>query len=317
MQPLTASTLAPLAAAPPELWRAWTFDPLIVCGLVVATLAYGRGLGVLWAHGTARALPVVRVVAFAGGMLALAVALLSPLGTLDDELFAIHMAQHMLLILVAAPLLVLGSPGLAVVAGLSPRSRRRLTRWRRSPAGRAAARVIDQPLLVLLAHVAVVWTWHLPVPYQAALASPSLHALEHASFLGTAVLLWRTVVGRDRRRRLARGLAILYLFVTALQAGALGALLTFASRPLYPRQALGSSAWGLTPLADQQLAGIVMWVPGGVVYLAAAAALLLLWLAEMEAEARSVQPPPEGHAGQDSLVGLDAVTPIVGRGERP
>jgi cytochrome c oxidase assembly factor CtaG len=321
MQPLTAATLARLAGAPPGIWRAWSFDPLVVCGLLAAALAYARGLRALWARGMGRGVSPWRAAAFAGGLVALAVALLSPLDALDGELFTIHMAQHMLLILVAAPLLVLGAPGLAVLAGLPRGARRGLTRRRRSLAGAAIGWALDQPLLVLLAHVGVLWTWHLPVPYQAALASPPLHAMEHITFLGTAMLLWRVVLGPDPRHRLGRGLAILSVFVTALQAGALGALLTFAPQPLYPRQALGSAAWGVTPLADQQLAGIVMWVPGGVVYLATAAALLLVWLAEMEAEARAGEEPLPG--GRDAvarhapLPGLDVVAPITGRGEQP
>jgi putative membrane protein len=266
----------------------WRPDPLVVAGLVAAALGYARG----W-----RARPVSRrrALAFGGGMTVLAVALLSPLETLAHELFAAHMAQHMLLIMAAAPLLAAAAPGLVVVRALPPAALRTLARARSSRAGRALRHLLTRPLPVLGMHVVALWAWHLPGPYQAALASVPLHAAEHASYLGTAWLFWSLVLGADAhgrsgRRALGRGPAVLYVFVTALQAGALGAVLTFARVALYPAQALGTAAWGLTPLQDQQLAGMLMWVPADLGYLTVAAVLFLRWLLAMERRAHEGVP---------------------------
>jgi cytochrome c oxidase assembly factor CtaG len=123
-------------------------------------------------------------------------------------------------------------------------------------------------------HLAAVWAWHVPMLYEAALANRAVHAAEHAAFLGTGVLFWWAVLHRKQ----SYGAGVLYVFGMALQSTLLGALLTFARAPWYTSH-LGSTAeWGLTPLEDQQLAGLVMWVPGGLVYLMAALTLFGLWL---------------------------------------
>ena len=130
---------------------------------------------------------------------------------------------------------------------------------------------------------------HAPRLYDAALRSEALHALQHGTFLGTALLFWWALIhGHAARRRY--GLAVLYLFTTALHTTALGALLSLASGPLYP--AYGSTqAWGLSPLQDQQLAGLIMWVPGGLAYLIAALILMLAWLKESDRGLRRIEGP--------------------------
>lgn len=153
---------------------------------------------------------------------------------------------------------------------------------RHSPLLRAARRAFAHPLVVWGLHALALWSWHLPGLYRAALENPILHVLEHASFLITAIAFWSLVIATKSRRRLAQPVAILFVFTTALHSGALGALLAFASRPLYPLHADGARAWGLTALADQQLAGLVMWVPSGALYVVAMAVLCLGWLREME-----------------------------------
>ena len=115
-----------------------------------------------------------------------------------------------------------------------------------------------------------------------ALADEAVHVLEHVTFLGSAWLFWDVVWGASRRSVLAEGPAILLLFTTALHSGILGALITFAPTPWYQNYATTTAAWGLTPLADQQLAGVIMWVPAGMVYLGATLALLGLRLAQLE-----------------------------------
>jgi putative membrane protein len=260
--------------APHQLWRAWTLEPAVLVGLAAVAAAYGRGLRRLW-HGRGRVVTGRQVGAFAAGMAVITLALLSPLDTLAQVSFAAHMAQHMLLVMVAAPLLVLGAPGLPLTLALTPGWRRRLVLLRRRAAVAAGLRLLSRPMVAWGLHVGVLWAWHLPTPYQLALGNDLVHAAEHASFLGTAVLFWWVALSR---RRLAPGFAVLYLFAAALQGAALGALLTFAPTPLYPLQSSHPAGWGLTPLADQQLAGLVMWVPADLVYLGAAGVLFLRWL---------------------------------------
>jgi putative membrane protein len=267
--------------APHDLWGAWSLEPAVLLGLAVLVVAYALGVRGLWRAGPG-APSGRRVAAFAAGLAAVAVALVSPLDTLAEGLFAAHMAQHMLLVMVAAPLLVLGAPGLPLTIALPPGWRRRLIRLRRHAAMVGGRRLLTRPMVVWGVHVGVLWVWHLPTPYQAALARDLIHAAEHASFLFTGVLFWWVVLSRHGRRRLAAGFAVLYLFAAALQASALGALLTLAPAPLYPLQADGAAQWGLAPLADQQLAGLIMWIPSDLVYLGAAGTLFMGWLVSLE-----------------------------------
>jgi putative membrane protein len=115
-----------------------------------------------------------------------------------------------------------------------------------------------------------LWAWHVPSLFGAALENEAVHAVQHASFLGTALLFWWAVLGRDGRVVQRTGAAMAYLFTTMLHTGALGALLTLAPTPWYPHYAATSAAFGLDPVQDQQLGGLVMWVPGSAAYLAAA-----------------------------------------------
>jgi putative membrane protein len=273
---------------PDNLWRAWTWDPTVVLGITAASWAYLRGLGRLWGragigHGVRR----WQAAAFAGGILALIVALLSPLDSLDDALFSAHMVQHLLLILVAAPLLVLGAPLGPFLWALPASARRAIGQWwKRARGVRLAWHSISHPLVVWSLSVVAIWTWHVPSLYEAALRNEAVHAVEHASFLGTALLFWWIALDPRGQRRLGLGASVPYVFTMGLQMGILGAILSFAPTLWYPLQEADTAAWGLTPLGDQQLAGLVMWVPAGIIYLLAALALLARWLAVEEAATR-------------------------------
>lgn len=184
------------------------------------------------------------VAAFAAGWSALAVALLSPLDHAAEESFGLHMVQHELLMIVAPPLLILGRPFTALAATL-PRA-----------ALRVAARPLRIPPLAAWGlHAAALWIWHVPRLFEAGLHSHGIHALQHASFFFSALLFWWTVF-----RRVRTGTAALYVLTTMLHAGALAALLTFAPAPIYAG----------TPLGEQQLGGLIMWVPAGYAMLLAA-----------------------------------------------
>jgi cytochrome c oxidase assembly factor CtaG len=199
------------------------------------------------------------------------------------------MVQHVLLLLVAAPLLAFSAPSSTLLRG-SPAALRVAGPWRRRLGlGHGALRVLREPVPVWLLHVVAVWVWHAAVLYDAALASEPLHVLEHASFLVTGVLFWRVIVGaRSGAGRVPAGLGVLLVFSMAMQSVLLSVLLTFARTPWYEGYATTTQVWGLEPLADQQLAGAIMWVPAGLVHLAVGLGLMAWWLREIERAAPSL-----------------------------
>ena len=267
---------------PHDLWRAWTFEPVTIILLILSAGMYARGLTRLWhAAGVARGVRRRDAWAFTAGWTLLALALLSPLHALGGVLFSAHMTQHELLMTVAAPLLVLGRPLIPFVWALSPRWRRISGRW-------VSARVVAQPWHVLthpasafLLHGAAIWFWHLPSLYDATVESELMHTAQHLSFVLTALLFWWVVLQPSGVRGGAPA-SIGMLFGTVLHTGALGALLTLTSRLIYSAYATTTGPWGLTPVEDQQLGGIIMWVPGGLAYVVAALALVVRMLRESE-----------------------------------
>lgn len=275
------------AGGPNDLWSAWTFDPLVWTGLGAAVLLYGVGLGRIWRRaGIGRGTPFMRAGSFAGGMLCLFLALVWPLDALGEDLFAAHMAQHMLLIAAAAPLLILGDPLPPFLRALSQSWRNGMMRWSRIGWWRATWKRIGTPMAAALIHGIAVWAWHAPPAFEAALLEPWIHRAEHASFLFTALLFWWALARSGRHPALGYGAGFFAVFAMALHSGLLGALITFAPAVLYPTYEGRTEPWGLTPLADQQLAGLIMWVPGGIVYLIAGLALVAAWLNAVERRVR-------------------------------
>jgi putative membrane protein len=283
--------LGPLACALPALGHAhqaatgelppvlaWSFEPWAMALLLAALAAYALGTWRVWRRaGAGRGVQPRQALAFGLGWLATAAALVSPLDSLGAWLFSAHMVQHELLMLVAAPLLVLGRPLGAWAWALDAGARPGLARITRQPALAAAWRAITGPLAAWLLHALALWLWHIPVLFDAALHHEAIHVLQHASFLASALLFWWAVLGGDRRR--TSGLAMVLLFTTMLHTGLLGALLTLAPTPWYGWYMATGPALGFDPLEDQQLGGLVMWVPGGLAYLAAGLALAARWLA--------------------------------------
>ena len=272
-----------------ELWRSWQIHPGVALGLAVSGGAYAAGIARLWrAAGNGRAVARWRAACFAAGIAVLAVALASPLDTLGESVFWAHMVQHLLLSLVAAPLLVLGAPLVPLLWLLdAPRRRRLGAWWHRAGAARALAGVLTTPLVAWVLQAAALWAWHLPEAYLAALGSEGIHTLEHLSFLSTGFLFWWVVLHPAGRRGMGHGMSVLYLVTAGMQSGLLGALLTFAGMPFYGAQSAGAAAWALSPLEDQQLAGLIMWLVGGLVYVAAAGAIFVRWLRAEEPRALS------------------------------
>jgi putative membrane protein len=200
------------------------------------------------------------------------------------------MVQHELLMVVAAPLIALAAPLVALMWALPPRGRRRVMQAvrRRGVAGAWAA--ITAPAAVWLLHAVTLWVWHMPSLFDAALRSETIHAVQHLSFFWTAALFWWGMA-HGRYGRLGYGAAVVYVFATAVHSGVLGALLTLSPHVWYPLYATATSAtaaFGLTPLEDQQLAGLLMWVPAGVIFIAGGLFFFAAWLRESERRVRVV-----------------------------
>jgi putative membrane protein len=258
----------------------WAWEPGIAAPLAVAILVYAWGVRALWSYENRRGVRVWEVSAFGAGCAVLAVALLSPLHDASEQIFSAHMIQHELLMAVAAPLLVVGRPAVVMLWAMPTGARQSLGRAARAPLWHTVWRGLSRPFDAWLIHAVVIWCWHVPVLFQAALRNDGIHALQHLSFLGSALLFWWTVI--HPRRRAALGSSIVYLFTTAVHTAVLGALMTFARTPWYPSYAGGAMAWGLSPLEDQQLAGLMMWIPASVAYLVAALLILRRWLRDSE-----------------------------------
>ena len=264
----------------------WTFEPLIIGSMVLSACLYSLGVRAAWRQGGPGAgFAVWHVAAFGGGMLALAVALISPLAWLSDLLFSAHMTQHEILMLVAAPLLVLGQPLLAMLWAV-PASRRAAVAhaFRRQPIV-SGWHVLTMPLVVFLLHGVTLWIWHLPALFEWALHSEAVHAVQHLSFVATAALFWWGML-HGRYGRAGYGVGVLYVFLTALHSAVLGALLTVAPSTWYRSYEAAAAQRRIDALADQQLAGLVMWVPSGVIFIVIGLALVAAWMGESERRVR-------------------------------
>lgn len=253
---------------------------MIALMLLAATCCYAIGVRAAWRRaGVGRSISARQAAMFGIGIIVTAVALLSPLDAMADDLFSAHMTQHVLLAAVVPPFLVFGAPFTAFIWALPAGRRRRVVAWlHRRRALRAAWLAITAPAIGWFIHLIAMWTWHAPSLYQLALRSEWIHAAEHASFVGTAMLVWWPIAHPRTARRTAYALGIGTLFLTAMQTGVLGALITLSHHLLYPAQGAGAARWGLTAMEDQTLAGLIMWVPGGLIYVAAMSVLFVKWL---------------------------------------
>lgn len=281
--PVCAATAAvlslPAAAHVPEqgvaaghLHLRWAFDPWVVSLLVASLVLYATGLARLWRRaGPGRGVRPREAAAFLAGWLVLAAALTSPLDALGNLLFSAHMVQHELLMVVAAPLLLLGRPLAVWTWGMA-------VTWRRhGPALldrlglRALFSCVASPAVAWTLHAVAVWAWHAPALFEAALADDTVHTWQHWTFFASAVLFWWAPIAAATRA--ARGIAMLGIFTTMLHTGVLGALLTFSPTVWYPAYGPSAALFGIDTLEDQQLGGMLMWVPAGLAYLVAGLAL--------------------------------------------
>ena len=257
----------------------------IAISLALTAMVYLTGLSRIWARaGIGRGISRSQAASFASGWLTLVVAASATFERFSAHSFSLHMLEHEMLMLVAAPLLAAGRP-LAVFAWAFPRNIR--AQLRLSPTGhlRAAWSWLTAPAVATFVQLGALWAWHAPGWFDAALRSPGLHALQHTTFLVTALCFW-WAVREGLAGRAAASCAS--LFVTMIGSGALGALLTFSSALWYPAYAGVTSPLGLTPLEEQQVGGLLMWIPGGMLYMAFA-----LWRVHrgLAAVPRSVREP--------------------------
>lgn len=239
--------------------------PFVVC--VVLTLLYAQG-------GRGRDYDRRRAAAFYGGIVTILVALDTPIDAYADRLFSVHMAQHVLLLTVAPPLLVLGRAWPRLWQPLPVSTRRAAARLFAAGAPLARAEVA----LALLA--ATIGAWHVPVLYNATLHNDLVHQSEHLSFVVVGILFWAPILGTPPlRTRIDGARRSLYLVLAMVPGWILAIVLAFSRTALYDYSALGHRPGGISALADQQIAAGVMWVPGSVVYVAAACWSLYAWLA--------------------------------------
>ena len=253
----------------------WTLDPTITAPLALAAILFGAGWVRLYRRsGLGRQDLARRGGVFVAGWLCLAAALVSPLHQAGERSFAAHMVEHETLMLAAAPLLVLSRPLALMLWAFPAAGRRALGAAGRNGWIQRPWRVLTEPFTATFLQAAALWLWHVPGLFDLALGSDGWHVVQHLCFLVTALLFWSAVLPAHQRRKLARTIAC--LFITSVVTGALGAFMALSGSPWYARYAaLGMDAWGLSPVEDQQLAGLLMWIPGGLVH--AVAALVLMW----------------------------------------
>jgi putative membrane protein len=274
----------------------WSFEPITIALLASSTVVYSAGLSRLWSRaGRDRGIRWFEAASFFSGMAILALGLLSPIGWLATILFSVHMTQHEILMLVGAPLLVLGRALHVFLWALPKHGRETIGRLTQQYLFARVWRTMSSPAVVFAIHGIVLWVWHVPAFFNAALASEVVHACQHVSFIATAALFWWSMV-HGRYGAIGYGVAIVYVFLTGLHSSLLGALITLSSRVWYVPYVESASLWDVNALDDQQLAGLIMWIPTGAVFIVFGLALLAAWLGASEKRARigSVGPPFAG-----------------------
>lgn len=244
----------------------WHFDPALMANVALIGWLYTRGIARLRESAQRRvSFGQVNVLAFVLGLILLVGCLVSPLDPLSSQLASAHMVQHMTIMTIAAPLVALGSPGLLLGLGLPPTGRAMLRR-----AGQSARCIIGRPDKRLLGcwiiYALAMWMWHYPMFYESALRSPLVHDLQHLSFFMAALLFWQPIVDPFFRPKQNRGAAVFYLFTTTLHATILGVFMTVAPTAWYSHYKGLAQLWNLSPLEDQQLAGLIMWMPACAAY---------------------------------------------------
>jgi len=271
-----------------SVWERWNADPELLIPVSLLTALYLRGVWV-W-RDRSREHAHWRTASYLAGMAILVAAIESPLDALAEHHFSIHMIQHELLMMFVAPLILIGAPTTPVLRGLPRALRRRLVRPLASSATvYAVYRLVTHPLVTLVVFTAILWAWHLaPGWYDAAVEHDALHQLQHLSFTFGAVLLWWNVIDpKPLRSRMGYVTRMGFLVVASTPKSFLGALIVFAEQPLYDFYAEVEPILALTPIEDQELGGMLMWVPSQMMFLVAVGLVFAVWAHKSEQRQRA------------------------------
>jgi putative copper resistance protein D len=288
--PGTALAHGPVPDDPPTIANlafGWSFPPLVAIPLLAAAVGWLLLVRRIRRAHPASPVPVRRTAAFLGGLAAIAVALMSGIERYDTTLFSVHMVQHLLLMLAAPPLIALAAPITQVLRAASPDLRRRfLLPLLHS----TAARVLGHPLVGWLTFTIVAWASHFSPLFDLALENESIHTVEHVAFLAAGLMFWWPVIAADPApRRLTYPVRALYLLLQMPPSSFLGMAIVFAEAPLYLHYATLGAPYGINALADQQLAGGIMWLAGDVVLSAAILAVVAAWMRHEERDAPAAE----------------------------
>jgi putative membrane protein len=290
-----AAEHAPDAAS---LWLVWNFSPTLVLGIAaLAVLYFGAPRWLRRCSQHTEPVSPWQITAFVSGLVILVVALMSPIDALgDDYLFSAHMVQHMLIGVVAPPLLLLGIPGWMIEPVL---------RW--LPL-RQTLRVLAHPVPAFGLLNLDLWLWHAPALYDAALANEAIHIFEHTTFIVFGVIFWLPILSPTPLiPRISRPFAILYLFGGCQPMVALGALLTFATAPFYAAYVDAPRIWGMDALSDQQLGGLIMWLPTNIPYLVGLSVVFFKWVGAIDRREREAA----GELDDDPSPAPPSVQPVA------
>ncbi len=256
----------------------WNWQPSIIIGTVLAIGLYLYAVGPLRVkYHLAPEVKTSQVVAFLLGINLIFLSLFSPLDKLgDDYIFSAHMVQHLFLTIIGPPLLVAGTPGWLI----QPLVRKRVVL--------RIGKLLTHPAVAFFLFNANFWLWHAPSLYDATLFDQNLHILEHLTFIVLGVIYWWPVFGPavDGLSHLSIGGQVLYIFLGGMPTVALGAGLTFAP-PLYTPYIYAPRVWGISPAVDQQLGGLIMWVPANLAYIVVVSVLFIRWMQAQDAKQRA------------------------------
>ncbi len=263
----------------------WNLEPSILIGTVLITGLYLYALGPFRKrHFSDEPIMAGQTIAFLSGMLIMFLALISPLDELGDSyLFSAHMVQHLCLTIIGPPLLLLGTPEWMVKPALS---------------NNKVAKVLTYPVVAFVLYNVDFWLWHAPLLYNATLENQSIHILEHLTFIFFGLLYWWPIFSPSKDLpRLSFGGQILYLFLSGMPSVLLGAGLTF-SPPLYAPYIAAPRIWGISAATDQQLGGLIMWVPVSIFYIVIMSVLFIRWMLQQEAKQQALE--AETYSKQES-----------------
>jgi cytochrome c oxidase assembly factor CtaG len=277
------------------LLLSWAWRPEIMLTLGLATAVHLAGRWQLSRRGSGRLVSPWRSVAYLGGLAVLGIALMSPIDVLSGQFFYMHMIQHLLLVMIAPPLLLLADPMPIMLWGLPSNLRLEVGRWLRPDAAfRRVVRALTTPGLVWLYVVAVLVGWHDPKAYNLTLENDLVHDLEHLTFFGTAMLFWWHVIGAAPHihRRLSPGVRIGYVLSVVPASALTGIAIAFAQEPIYTYYTTIPRLGEMTVVQDQMLGGVIMWIPGSMMYIIAALVLIARVIQAADQEPLPVPAPP-------------------------